>query len=490
MIYSKLVDILSVFSQEETARFRDFVLSPFFNKNEKIVRITEAICQKLSKNPPEEVPEKEVLFSEIFPDEPLSPQKINLLIQEALHLSESFITHINTKDTGYSDEEFIRMGFYSERGLMSHFHDSITKAENKSARLTYHNPRYYYEQFRLELNKRWYNMNNGNPTEGLSFIEGINTNLNRFFILSKLMVQCQQLGQEVLVHKSIDITWINQHLSALKMDDALKENYLASIYLKLLNLFVNEFESQSRFIYIAELLGDMDKYASFLSVKDRGIICECLENYCIHWIFEGDRLSEFTLFRVYERQKEMGTLFSYDHTISAQKFIRVFKTALNAEKTTWAREFFSQYNQYLNNTFRKPVTDFCQAELLYIDKKYKEAYILLGKTPYFNPVFSTEYRILAIKLLTALDYDLESELNKFRVFISRNHGINSNRKNYYRKFASCIHKIQTIKSETPEKAGEELRRLTEMIGSGKAVAEFGYLKSVIEEIRNSHKFSV
>jgi hypothetical protein len=91
MVESKLIQLLRSFSRPEWRAFIDFVRSPYFNKQKKLVLFC-AHLKKLAYNGfPEEKLERETLFKAVFPDVPFDNKELNYVSNNLLQLAQTFI---------------------------------------------------------------------------------------------------------------------------------------------------------------------------------------------------------------------------------------------------------------------------------------------------------------------------------------------------------------------------------------------------------------
>ena len=82
---SKSVQLLSAFSKDELSRSDDFLKSPYFNKNNRVIRL----YKELAKDHPEfnsRNIQKEKLYKELFPGKEYNDQIMKNLNSEFLRL--------------------------------------------------------------------------------------------------------------------------------------------------------------------------------------------------------------------------------------------------------------------------------------------------------------------------------------------------------------------------------------------------------------------
>ena len=95
MYKSNLIEILSSLSYKEVKNFVDFVNSPFYNKNEGVIKLMNYL-RKYHGSYDEINSEKEKVFKKIFHGAVYNDAFLSSLIFKLNQLAEDFIT-INTK---------------------------------------------------------------------------------------------------------------------------------------------------------------------------------------------------------------------------------------------------------------------------------------------------------------------------------------------------------------------------------------------------------
>ena len=87
---SKLIALLRTFSTQELREFKDFIASPFFNKNRDLLLFYSKL-RKLAPDFPADKTEKEVFFKTVFPANPYEDKQMHYLMSFLLKLAEQYI---------------------------------------------------------------------------------------------------------------------------------------------------------------------------------------------------------------------------------------------------------------------------------------------------------------------------------------------------------------------------------------------------------------
>jgi len=107
---SKLVELFKSLSPVEVQQFREFVASPYFNKNEDLVKLVNYLSEVSLDDSLNKV-NKEYVFGLLFPGIPFDKKRLGYLMNYALKLAERYlaIRHFEEKDSfaqAYTLKEF------------------------------------------------------------------------------------------------------------------------------------------------------------------------------------------------------------------------------------------------------------------------------------------------------------------------------------------------------------------------------------------------
>lgn len=126
---TRLVKLLKKFPQDDIKKFRDFVNSPFFNKNKKVIRLAEYIL-KFYPDFSQKDFEEEAVFKKLFPGEKYEYQKIKNLISDLLNLAFNYLRTKPVYFTEFIPEINLTVNLRSIRALDLH-EKALSAAEKK-----------------------------------------------------------------------------------------------------------------------------------------------------------------------------------------------------------------------------------------------------------------------------------------------------------------------------------------------------------------------
>jgi len=144
---TRLIKLLRRFPQDDIKKFSDFVRSPFFNKNKKVIRLAEYILRFYPKFGHKGLEEKTV-FKKLFPGEEYEYHKIKNLISDLLNLAYNYLRTKPVYFTEFIPEINLTVNLRSIRALDLH-EKALAAAENKLNASKTRDGIYLYNKFLL-----------------------------------------------------------------------------------------------------------------------------------------------------------------------------------------------------------------------------------------------------------------------------------------------------------------------------------------------------
>ncbi len=103
---SILIEQLCKFSTKEVKEFGDFVNSPFFNKNQSVIRLFEYL-RKLYPDFDEEKLDKEYAYENIFPNTQYNDGFMRTIMFNLSNLAESFLAYQGFKSKKFAERRYL-----------------------------------------------------------------------------------------------------------------------------------------------------------------------------------------------------------------------------------------------------------------------------------------------------------------------------------------------------------------------------------------------
>lgn len=394
---TKFITLLKGLDNLELKHFVDFVASPFFNKDKRLVKVVSL----LRKHHPEYSARtlvKEKVFAKLFPSEKISLSLQNKLLHTLNSLLEDFLVWncLNKKEV---QRDLLLLESFREKGMDKLF---FSFADKLSVRLegeqTIDLNKFYDRYY---LNYLIYGHQNFPRAKGHEYFRKFNENLDWFFLGSKYKIiaaagslrqlfedKNPQLRTEFLFkamegreHSSPNLIRIYHDLSKAFLVPPTSENYYNLKEFVTNNIF--EFENEKTDIY------------------------QLLFNYAFVCPLGAEKEAE--LFSIYLFGLEHGFLLE-DNYIQEVNFNNIIVLACLQKKFEWAEAFLQKDIHLIHPSRQDNVQIYSDAYISYSMGNYTEA---IGKLMNTDLELTSVFYILNAKTIIIKSFYMMDDLDNF-----------------------------------------------------------------------------
>jgi len=434
-LYSTLVQLDGF----ELNRLHRFVLSPYFNRNEAIVKLFEWIKDDL-KRPSETLSTKEELWQLCFGEtDPYNDGRFRKLQSDLLKLIEDY----------YAQEAFEANPVHKAKYLLETIHQKglgkIQSGALKSAqRLTEEQVRkpasFYYYQYEIE--ESIYNLNQSQLERNTKLnIEEIAKNLDRFYLAEKLRYYCTILNHQLNAALNYKILFMDEIIEHVKSHDYSDVPPIRIYYQILLT-----YEEPDNVTHYENLKTLIDQHIHLFNEYEAKEIIDAALNYSLERMNAGKKEFIRETFNLYVKFLSNGLLF-INGQITPWSFKNIVTTGLRLSEFDWVEKFIHEYNTKLDHQYRENAITFNLAQLHFYKGDYFKVITLLSKVEYEDITYNLNSKTLLMASYFELDEidALNSLLDTFRVYLDRNKKIPQIRRKHYLNTISIVRKLAKIK---------------------------------------------
>jgi hypothetical protein len=448
MVESKLIQLLRSFSRPEWRAFIDFVRSPYFNKQKKLVLFC-AHLKKLAYNGfPEEKLERETLFKAVFPDVPFDNKELNYVSNNLLQLAQTFIG-LDRHAQNESMQTLDVLDSLLERDLVKHYSFESRSLEKKLEKSSLRDSGFHFFNYRYAGLKNRYFLQQKERRHDPQ-LEKMQEQLDRYYIAQKLRIACEMLDRQQFISHNYSISLLDEILSHLNLYPSLKkESPAIALYIELFQLLTAESSSSEHFIRYRSLLS---RYREHFPLDEMRNLFLYAINFCLRQVRAGRTKYLSELFDLYQEGIESRLLFENDR-LSPWTFKNVVKLGLRLKKYDWTHAFIESAVAHLEPSYRNDARHYNLAEWSYFTGKYGDAITLLTKSEFSDIYYVLDARVMLAKIYYETEeWDaLESLLNAFRVYLNRNRQVPDGVKKLYLNFLNFL--SQLLKSPNGKHPG-------------------------------------
>jgi len=451
---ASLIKILSPLSVKEFNKFMLFVQSPYFNKDDYIVRLVK-LFKKIHPHYRDEAIERALVFKKVFKNEPFDYLKLRRLFSATLKLLEQFfLTEFQKENSRFYHIDLMRA--LNARGLDKRFLKTNLKTKalvNENIIADKHN--YFTKYSYLHTIDEWLVARDDFSQPEL--IQGAIDNLDRFYILEKLNQSIVMLNRSAVLQtrtkdQEFKYPFINEIVEYIGKNQALfKNDPTILIYYKRYITLINKDDETSYF----DLCKLVEEHIDRFSNQEGRFLYYSLLNYATHKINAGSSNYFKHTFEIQKKMLVQGFL-NPNGVLPDLNFRNLVTSALALKEFDWTHDFIENYHSLLPKSIRSNAYNYNLAFYYCEINEYDKAHELLWNVEYKNLMYNLNAKAMLLRIYYETDEEeaLDSHISAFKVYLMRNKMIAKDKyKRYYNlfRFTAALHKIKLGATFLPKK---------------------------------------
>jgi len=420
-------------------RFRDFVKSPYYNKNKNVIRLYEVLI----KHHPEfnsKTFTEENIYRSVFGSGKYDYFKIKNISSDLYNLAMEFLKLVSNPATEFTGEFNLivqlrlRKLFNLHKKLVLNLQEEFRENELKGSEFLYDNYLLAREIQIVDLFEKPSSIS-GILDEFESFYEYLIFHLLQYY---NLMIH---IGKENNV--KIDIKMIDEIVSFLEKGPVSNHpTTLAYQYLVLLKLKQKEEYYFTLKDHYFKNFDSMDASAAYRAHMYMFGYCADMYN------FKGDRRFVREGYELYKHSYLSERVTSGE--LLYPDFVNFIKVFSRAGDTKLARKFISDYSAKLPEDQYENSMNFANAYILFCEGDLKNALVCISKVNFPLAILKIQVKILQVQLNYQLGYfeETRSLVDSFKKSLVKEEIISDLYKNSIISFLKSVVAIIRIKEET------------------------------------------
>ncbi|MBL8016666.1 MAG: hypothetical protein JNK43_05295 [Ignavibacteria bacterium] len=444
---TKLIKLLKTFSPSEIKRFRDFVKSPYFNKNKNVIRLNEALFSFYPLYENRNLDER-LMFLKVFGKEKYDYFRIKNVISDLYNLGIEYLRLHPNIYTAF-DRDYNLLVELRTRKLWSYHKKEVAALEKEFSAEGIKDGIYLYNKYLLTMEGHL-----AKVLEKPDSVTMIQEEFNTFYEFSILnFLKFYNLMMHISKESRVktDKKMLNEVLSYIKTNDV-SENPTIVTY-KYLVLLAAERDETFYFTLKEHYLANFSK----LSYEDAYYANMYLVGFATDkYNIEGDRrfISECSELLEHSYRNQRVTLGE----LLYPNFINYVKVFARAGKITLAREFMRDYRERLPANIAESCINFSEAFVLHQQGYYAEALALISRVSFPWVIMKIQVKLMQIQLNYRLGYFEESRnmIESFRKMLNKEENISDEYRSSILGFLKCAVLLLNIREETVRKKRKNL----------------------------------
>ncbi len=438
---SKLITVLRTFDKKDYRDFNEFLVSPYFNKNEELSRLY-TLLRKIAPNFDDKKVDRRKIMKKLYPHESFDDKKCKYMMNFLLKLLERYISLRITEERELIQEYHLLLA-YIKRGGEKNYNFIYQKTQEQLNLSVKRDTEFYYKKFLLSevANK---NDKKKNIRNREIYLQEVVDAFDVYYFANKLKYACHILSNQRIISNKYNIYFIQEIIEFLDKNKAQFNQPTIEVYLSLYHLL--SIGTDNYFIEIKVLL---EKYKLQFDKNESKEIYFMIISYCIKQLEKGNQVSYFLqeMYDLYQQGIASEILLENNY-LSPWTFKNVVKLGLRLKHFDITEQFIDENINRLQEHFRSDAFHYNKADLYYYKNEPHQALDFLIQVEFSDIYYILDTKKLMLKIYFDIDeYDaLESLIASFRIYLKRNKIISENKRDSYLNFIKIIEKINKEKS--------------------------------------------
>lgn len=460
---NNLLILLKNLSAYEMNKLRKFIVSPYFNKSQKIIDLFDTLKSDVLKST---LKTKEYYYSKIYINEDYNDQKYRNLNSDLFQLTLKFLAQEEYEKDHRSQANNLIVSV-QERELKPLFKKSISTALKMMDKVPYQDGYSYLQKFNLE--KNIFNLTTEfekkttirKNERGITVLK-INDNLDYFYMIEKLKYYNYYLSLKRIINIDYEFPYIKRVLAIVKTHQKTLPPAL-QIYFEMYktSLDSNNMESYENLKIL------INKFIHLFTPLDAKGVYESLINFSVKQINGGNPNFYQEMIDIYSAGIENGAILDKGY-LSPSSFRNIVAIGLRLKNIEWTENFIKSKINLLEPQLQENAYKFNLARLYFYKNDFEKVIETVREVEFKDPIYANVSKTLIMLSYYEL-FDEEALIyfsESFSVYVRRSTGISERVKKDFLnliKFTKRLSKARYDKSSLPKLKVEILR--TEQLAS-------------------------
>jgi len=458
---SKLIKFLKKLSPKETVLLRNYMASPYFNKNEKLLDYYDYLIDFYPSFDGEGI-ERKQLFAAFFPDTKYNEQNLRYLLSEMTQLVEGFFIQEQLKKRNHTKVDLL-VNAFSAKHLNKQYLQKIEKERSALENEPFRTIHYFKEHYELDVRLSDHKFKERNNTT-VDFLELLDRNLDVFYVASKIKNACFVENYKNVLEADYNPSFIEDVISIIEKG-GLKIHPLIDMYLTVYKMIIEPSNEEHYTLFFGKLV----EYIHVFDLAEKRNFYGHARNYCIRKINTGNIEYTARLFELYRAVLENDIILN-NGEIEQWDFHNIALLSIRLKELDFSEEFIATYKDKISLEHRENAFTYVSALLQFTKGKYNKTISLLQ-----NVNFSESYYHLITKSLLMKTYyetdemiPLFSLIDAFTIYLKRNRKLSQYHKKVHGNLVRYVKKMARIKMGSkisPLKLKEEVSEIRQIADS-------------------------
>jgi hypothetical protein len=365
MQQSKLIDLLRSLDIRETARFRDLVASPFFNKNHKIRALLE-FCLRFGPDYEAEGLDKQAAYRYVFKEEGYNELRLNNVLSDTLQLGYQLLAQIELDDRSCIVKR-LELHALLERLAEKHLRHSTQRLQQLTEQLPHRSHHYQHERYEMAQLLDRYALQR-NPRRFTPHLQQQSDALDRYYWCNKLRLACDMASRNRAINATYTCHFLEELLSLFRQQPPLLvESPALQTYYQALMMLSSEEEG-----YYQALRAMLSQHHSVFTLEELQDLYDYAQNYCVKRINSGEAAFYRDILDLYKEMLDRKVLLRQGY-LTQWSYINIVTAGIRLQEFKWTEDFIYTYRSQLAPQVQENVFTYNLAALQFERAQYQDA---------------------------------------------------------------------------------------------------------------------
>ena len=418
---SVLLQVFSSLSSIEIRELGRFIRSPYINRRDEVSRLYDYIAQNITIS--EGALAKEKAWKYVFPSSEYKDKEMRYVMSFLLKATRQFLIH-QELDNDRVQSQVLLCRSLRHHGLDKLFEKEIGATLKWQENQPFRNTRYHYNNYLIQLEHGEFQSQKSR--RGDLPLQKLSDELTYFYIADILRQNCTILTHQTVSQRSYDIIFLKEVLEHVETNDYSFAPAIEIYYHGFKAL--SDLKNESHFKKLKTLI--TKHWSHFPANESREIYLMAI-NYCIKRINRAEREYIREGFELYQSGLK-NEIFLEDGYLSSFTYKNISRLGLYLGEFDWVENFLNRYKRFLFPKTRENTYLYNLAFFYFQKPDYTNAMQLLQKVDFDDVLNNLDARRMLLRIYYELgEYDpLDSLLDSFKIYISRQKDIGYHKDNY------------------------------------------------------------
>lgn len=436
---TRLIDMLRILTSRERTKFKEYVFSPYFNKNKKV----QLLCAHILKYAPAYTHvelDKKSVYRKIYQSDSYNELQINNIISDLLQLLYNFLAQNQYQHHPPLEKQLLLKDLLT-RDQLQHFDKNVKRYRQILSKSTYRSYEYFLDEYHLndQLDSFFLTKAKREYDEHLQLKSDY---LDQYYFTNKLRIACDMASRNIVINAGYTCQFLEEIKKDYNNHQELSKQPSIQVYYKTLEM-LNNSDEEVHYYSLKKLL---QQNISLFPQEELRVLYDYILNHCIKEINSGKLNYYKEILEVYEVLLEQEIILKNGY-LTQWDFKNIVTVGLRIQDFEWVEQFIFSYQSKLLQEEQPNALAYNLAALYYEKKLYSKALQQLHNVEFTDTSYHLGAKIIQLKSYYELD---ETEafyalLEAFSKYVLRNKQLSDYRKKANNNFLKIAKKIYQLK---------------------------------------------